>query len=72
MENRKLKPGEIVQIAPNPNNSMFDYCLMIVTEPKSFGAQGYVKNAGSDGQVYIRLTFEQMEPTGGFAEWVAQ
>jgi hypothetical protein len=73
MEPRPLEIGEIVQINPTANRGVdwFGACLMVVTEPKSFGAQGYVKNAGSSGLAFIRVKFEDMEPTGGHVQWMS-
>lgn len=75
MEARELKPGEIVQLNPEPvRNPMFAACLMVVSEPKSFGAQGYVQSLGAagkaGGQAYYRAGWDEMEPVG-HAEWVA-
>lgn len=71
MEPRELKAGEIMQIDPEAHRGAdwFGACLMVVTEPKSFGAQGYVKNAGSAGLAFIRVDFADMEPTGGAVVW---
>lgn len=76
MEKRKLEIGDIVQLNPfNCRNKMFAGCLMVVTDPKSFGAQGYVQGLGTDGepagQAYYRATFEEMELTGGTAFFMA-
>ena len=68
MNPRELKVGEIVQV--HPGLDRFGACLVVVTEPKRFGMQGYVQNAGSDGQAYVRLKFEDIEPTGGHVEWI--
>ena len=70
----KLEVGEIVQLDPYTcKNRMFAGCLMVVTEPKSWGAQGYVQGLGKDenlaGQAYYRATWDQMELTGGIAIW---
>lgn len=75
MQPRPLKIGEIVQIDPAHKDGRdvhwFGGCLMVVTEPKSWGAQGYVQNAGSDGgPAFYRCDFKHMEPTGGMAPWV--
>lgn len=61
--------GDIVQV--NPEQETFGGCMVVVTELKSFGIQGYVQNAGQEGQAYIRLKHEDFEPTGGKAVWVA-
>jgi len=48
-------------------------CLMIVTEPKDFGAQGYVQALGTcterGGQAYYRAKWSEMEYVG-VAAWV--
>ena len=50
MEPCELAVGEIVQINPANDDGRgrqwFGGCLMVVTEPKSFGAQGYVQSTG--------------------------
>lgn len=61
---------DIVQV--NPTYEVFGGCMVVVTEVKSWGIQGYVQNAGQDGQAYIRLKHEDFEATGGKAQWVAQ
>jgi len=65
---RNMEVGEIVQV--DPAKEVFGGCLVVVTEPKAWGIQGYVQNAGSDGQAYIRLKFEEIEPTGGRVAWI--
>lgn len=62
MENKpELKTNDVVQLSPDCGN--FAGCFMIVTEPKSFGAQGFVQVPGQ-GQAYYRATFERMELIG--------
>lgn len=61
--------GDIVQV--NPDKEMFGACMVVVTEVKSWGIQGYVKSAGVSGQQYIRLKWEDIEPTKGKAVWIA-
>lgn len=73
MEPRELQEGELVQLNPETvKNKMFAACVMVVTEAKGFGAQGYVQALGSDGkpggQAYYRAGWDEMEPVG-FAEW---
>jgi len=60
--------GDIVQVTPD--KEMFGACMVVVTELKSFGIQGYVQSAGVPGQQYIRLKFDEYEHTGGKAIWV--
>lgn len=73
-----LSIGEIMQLSPADGvcrNPMFRGCMLVVTEPKAFGAQGYVQGLGQDGkpagQAYYRAEWVEMERTGGRAEWVA-
>jgi len=75
MEPRELRIGEIVQLNPETTkNKAFAGCLMVVSEPKSFGEMGYVQSLGTrqqiGGQAYYRVNFEDMEPTGGMAPWL--
>ena len=74
MQQQELKEGQLVQLNPQTvGNNMFAACIMVVTEPKEFGAQGYVQALGQDGkpggQAYYRAKWEEMEPVG-VAEWV--
>ena len=63
-----IQIGDIVQV--NPQKETFGGCMVVVTEPKSWGIQGYVQSAGVLGQQYIRLKFADFESTGGKALWV--
>jgi hypothetical protein len=69
-----LRVGEIVHLSPDIPNRMFAGCLMVVTEPKPWGAQGYVQGLGVDGdpagQAYLRPTWAHMERAGGMAVWM--
>ncbi len=76
MNQQNLIPGQLVQLNPETvKNKMFAACIMVVTEPKSFGAQGYVQGLGENGepggQAYYRSTWEEMEIVG-VAEWVGE
>ena len=68
--------GEIVQLHPDrTRNRAFAGCLFVVTEPKTFGAMGYVQALGATrddagGQAYYRATWDEIEITGGHAPWV--
>lgn len=71
-----LARGEVVQLNPETcRNRMFAGCLMVVTEPKSWGAQGYVQALGENGavggQAYYRANWEEIESTAGFAPFIA-
>lgn len=75
MEPTLLVPGLIVQLSPEScRNPMFRACLMVVTEPKSFGAQGFVQSLGEHGEIggqaYYRAGFDEMELTGGMVVWM--
>jgi hypothetical protein len=74
-EGRALVPGAIVQLGAAPANLAFAYCLMVVTELKLWGVQGYVQALGTreeaGGQAYYGATWDEIEPTGGKAVWVA-
>ena len=65
-----MTKGDIVQI--KPDQGIFACCLVVVTEVKPWGIQGYVQSAGVPGQQYIRLKHEDYESTGGKAVWVAE
>ena len=76
MKQQNLVPGQLVQLNPETvRNKMFSACIMVVTEPNSFGAQGYVQALGENGepggQAYYRAKWEEMEIVGN-AEWVAE
>jgi hypothetical protein len=63
-----IKFGEIVQV--RPDKEMFGACMVVVTEVKNWGIQGYVQSAGVEGQQNIRLANDDFEATGGKAVWV--
>lgn len=76
MEKDDLKPGFLVQLNPySVDNIMFAGCIMVVTEPKEWGAQGYVQGLGENqlpgGQAYYRAKWEEMEFVGT-AVWVTK
>jgi len=65
MNTSPLRIGQVVQLHPTKTrNRMFSACLMVVTEPKSWGAQGFVQMTGEDGnmggQAYYRATWEEI------------
>ena len=65
-----LKKGDVVQIDP-ASDDMFGGCFMVITEPKSWGAQGYVP-ALTEGVslAYYRCKSEHMVKVGE-AVWMA-
>lgn len=71
-----LYPGDIVQLSPTETrNAMFSGALLVVTEPKVWGAQGYVQALGENGKIgglaHYRATWVEMEPTGGRVAWLS-
>lgn len=70
-----VQVGDVVQLSPTVGNPMFACCMMTVTEPKEWGAQGYVQalgeKGGPGGQAYYRAKWEEMELVGK-AVWVAE
>jgi hypothetical protein len=70
-----LAAGDVVQLSPEVGNPAFAASMMVVTEPKSWGAQGYVQALGTreahGGQAYYRAKWEEMEYVGK-AQWVAK
>ena len=74
LNTEKLECGDIVQLSPDVMNKGFALCLMVVTEIKSFGAQGYVQSLGTrdqpGGEAFIRINWKDIEPTGGKAVWM--
>lgn len=71
MEKAKIEPGDIVQLDPEHHTHMDGFWaanLMVVTESKSWGVQGYCKS--EKGLAYYRAkegTFVKV----GKAEWTA-
>jgi len=62
------RQGDIIQVDPN-HDECFGACFMVVTEPKSWGAQGYFQAPGQEGLAYYRLKFKNGVKVGR-AEWV--
>lgn len=74
MEATELRVDDVVQLSPDTvRNRMFTGCMMIVTEPKPWGAQGYVQALGEHGNpgdlAFYRATWAEMELVGR-AVWV--
>jgi len=77
MNETKLHIGDVVQLRPDTvRNKMFAACLMTVSEPKPWGAQGYVQALGEDGkpggQAYYRAKWEEMDGPIGKTVWMPQ
>lgn len=67
-----VEVNDIVQLDPMKTaNPAFRACLMIVTEVKKWGVQGYVQvPTDGAGQAYYRAENGTFEPTGGKAVWI--
>ena len=70
-----IQVGDIVQLDPvTTTNPMFRGCMMVITEVKSWGVQGYVQAIGTreqiGGQAYYRAVNDTFERCGK-AVWVA-
>lgn len=66
--------GDIVQLNPeNTSNRAFAGCLLVVTEVKSWGVQGFVQALGTrenaGGQAYYRAATGTFEKTNGKVVW---
>lgn len=81
MEPRELEIGDVLQIDPD-HDEVFGGKFMVVTEPKEWGAQGYVDSlplkSGETGvcvtvrgTAYYRCKFENMEYVGKVA-WLKE
>ena len=72
----ELIVGMLVQLNPETiRNPVFAGCIMVVTQPKPWGAQGYVQALGENGKpggrVPYKETWEEMEFVG-VAEWIKE
>lgn len=64
MEKTTLKIGDVVQIDP-AHDARFGGCFMQVTEPKSWGCQGFVAIPGQEvGKAFYRVEFSAIELIG--------
>lgn len=73
MQERILNPGDVVQISPEMEDHLFGGCFMVITETKSWGAQGFIAIPQNKGRLpaeaYYRVKWEDMEYVGG-ATWI--
>ena len=77
MAEHELRDFEIVQLNPETcRNRMFSGCFMVVEEPRSWGAMGYVQALGVNehpgGAAYYRAMWDEILITGGFASYVVK
>lgn len=65
-----IQVGDVVQIDP-AHDPVFGACLLVVTEVKSWGVQGYVPipKHPSSVEAYYRVPFDKIQRIGT-AEWV--
>jgi hypothetical protein len=75
LEPQQLTVGTVIQLNPETaRNQMFAGCFMVVTEPKTWGAQGYVTALGENGQpggaAFYRAQWGEMELVGQ-AVWIS-
>jgi len=66
----------LVQLNPDTvTNQMFAGCIMVVSEIKEWGAQGYVQALGENGdpggQAFYRAKWDEMEIVGK-AQWTVR
>lgn len=49
-------------------------CLVVVDEIRSWGVQGYttIPDRGGTGDAYIRLTWDEIDKTGGFSRYIVK
>lgn len=72
MQKRELHVGDVVQLNPEfhfgEKQGFFGGCFMLVTEPKPFGAMGFIAIPGNRGEVpgcaYYRANWDEMEYVG--------
>ena len=68
MQKTTLKIGDVVQL--NPDHPKFPGFLVVVTDPKEFGCQGYLMGhlpfeaVRYKGVAYVRPRFEEFEYVG--------
>lgn len=72
MEKRVLKEGDVVQLKPEHK---FGGMLVVVTEPKEWGCQGYLMSEYNfeavryNGIAFVRPTFADFEYVGTI-QWI--
>ena len=63
MEKKKCNIGDVVQIDPT-HDKTFGGCFMIVTEPQTWGAKGYIPVPGGAGLSNYGCEWEHMKFIG--------
>lgn len=75
MDKTILSRGDVVQIRPDMPECFFSGCLMVVTAPKPWGAQGYIPGVrmgraeATAPLYYFRCKWADMERVGA-AVWI--
>ena len=71
MEKRELEIGDVLQITAADGRPDHTGWFLVVTEPKDFGAMGYILSPYEDmglvrfkGVAYLRVKFEEVEYVG--------
>lgn len=68
MKNKQdVEVNDIVQLGEA--NEGWAFCLLVVSEVKSFGVQGYIQIPMKKGQAYLRVKWGDFELTGGKVIW---
>lgn len=70
-DDQRVKPNSVVQIAPE-SDERFGGCLLVVTEVRTWGVQGYVNNCANKnerGLAYYRANWADIEYVGE-AQWI--
>lgn len=74
-----MQEGQVFQLSPlTTRNPMFKSCFFVVTEVKSWGAQGYVQALGEKGepggQAYYRAQHDELVPLepNNVAPWIVR
>jgi hypothetical protein len=67
LNDARIQVGSVVQIDP-AHDDRFGACLLLVTELKGWGVQGYVRIPGR-GDAYYRVPFDMVSYVGP-ATWV--
>lgn len=73
-ESTTLKTGDVVQLNPAAcRRPEFGGCMMVISELKKFGAEGYIQSLGENGAMggvaFYRANWDEMEFVG-HAVWV--
>lgn len=64
--------GDVFQVSPETENQMFAGCLIIVSEVKQFGIQGYVTiPSDQPSHAYARVAWKDLAFVGQ-AMWVVE